>query len=114
MRYNLTWARDWLQGLSDAAYKLGVPVQWCMSFPRFVMQVSHKALPFCCASTAILPKTVEFLWSCTTHQALTLPAVTNGRASDDSNKGEVPHQPRYFKTIFPSPNSGRKGRRGMG
>ena len=43
LRTNVTWASDWLRGLSSAAERLGVPVQWCMSLPRFVLQVCSRS-----------------------------------------------------------------------
>ena len=49
------YAERWLQGLSNAAVKLNVPVQFCMSYPRYILET------------------------------LRLPAVTNARASDDFN-----------------------------
>jgi hypothetical protein len=49
------YAERWLQGLSNAAAKLNVPVQFCMSYPRYILET------------------------------LRLPAVTNARASDDFN-----------------------------
>ena len=55
LRYEVGYAERWLQGLSNAAVKLNVPVQFCMSYPRYIIET------------------------------LRLPAVTNARASDDFN-----------------------------
>ena len=55
LRYEVGYAERWLQALSDAAVNLKVPVQFCMSYPRFILET------------------------------LRLPAVTNARASDDFN-----------------------------
>ena len=55
LRYEVGYAERWLQGLSNAAVKLNVPVQFCMSYPRYILET------------------------------LRLPAVTNARASDDFN-----------------------------
>ena len=53
LRTNVSWGAEWLGGLSAAGEKLSVPIQFCMAFPRYILQ------------------------------ALVLPAVTNGRASVD-------------------------------
>ena len=55
LRSDVRYGEQWLHGLNAAAVKLGVPVQFCMSYPRFILE------------------------------ALKLPAVTNARASDDFN-----------------------------
>ena len=52
-RNNVTYAADWLDGMGAALDDARIPVQWCMSTPRFILQ------------------------------SLLYPAVTNARASVD-------------------------------